>query len=69
MNSVVDKKMIKGDELEILSATSSFNKTLIIDQIIDEEGNEVEEVKRVKQRVYVKTDLPLQKGDILRKKL
>lgn len=62
-------KFKKGDELEILSATSSFNKTLIIDQIIDEEGNEVEEVKRVKQRVYVKTDLPLQKGDILRKKL
>ena len=58
-----------GDELEILSSTSSFNKTLVLTDIKDEKGNNVEEVKRVKERVYIKTDLPLLKGDILRKKL
>ena len=58
-----------GDELEILSPTSSFNKKLILDEITDEKGQSLEEVKRVKQRVYIKTDLVLTKGDILRKKI
>lgn len=62
-------KFLKGDELEVLSSTSSFNKTLVLDEIKDEQGNIVEEVKRVKERVYIKTNLPLLKGDILRKKL
>ena len=38
-------------------------------EIKDEDGNIVDEVKRVKQLVYIKTDLPLLKGDIIRKKL
>lgn len=62
-------KFLKGDELEVLSSSSSFNKILVLDEILDEEGNVIEEVKRVKQRVYIKTDLELSKGDILRKKL
>lgn len=58
-----------GDDLEILSSTSSFNKIITLTEIRDEKGNNVEEVKKVKERVFIKTDLPLLKGDILRKKL
>lgn len=62
-------KFKRGDELEILSSTSSFNKILKIEEIKDENGYEVEEVKKVKQQVYLKTNLPFSKGDILRRKL
>lgn len=58
-----------GDELEILSSSDSFNKLLTLNEILDENNNPVDEVKRIKQRVYIKTDLKLTKGDILRKKL
>ena len=58
-----------GDELEVLSTNESFNKTLIITEIRDLHGENVEEIKRIKQRAYIKTDLVLQKGDILRRKL
>lgn len=58
-----------GDELEILSPSDTFNKTFIVNQIKDEDGDYLDEVKRVKQHVYIKVDLPLQKGDILRKKI
>lgn len=58
-----------GDELEILSTNDSFNKTIKITEIRDLQGESVEEIKRIKQRAYIKTDLILQKGDILRRKL
>lgn len=58
-----------GDELEVLSTNESFNKTLTITEIRDLHGDSVEEIKRIKQRAYIKTDLVLQKGDILRRKL
>lgn len=58
-----------GDELEILSPNETFNKTFIVEEIKDEDGNYLQEVKRVKQHVYIRTDLPLTKGDILRKKI
>lgn len=58
-----------GDELEILSPNETFNKTFIVEEIKDEDGNYLQEVKRVKQHVYIKTNLPLTKGDILRKKI
>lgn len=58
-----------GDELEVLSTNESFNKTLTITEIRDLHGENVEEIKRIKQRAYIKTDLVLQKGDILRRKL
>jgi putative protease len=62
-------KFIKGDELEILSTTDTFNKTIILDEILNENKEPLEEVKIVKERVYIKTDMPLKKGDILRKKI
>lgn len=58
-----------GDTLEVLSSTSSFNKEIILDEIKNEQGELMEEVKVVKQKVYIKTDLKLLKGDILRKKI
>lgn len=61
-------KFVLGDELEVLSPNDTFDKVIKINEIIDEKGNTIEEVKRVKQRVYIKTDLALKKGDILRKK-
>lgn len=61
-------KFVLGDELEVLSPNDTFDKVIKINEIIDEKGNSIEEVKRVKQRVYIKTDLALKKGDILRKK-
>ena len=58
-----------GDELEVLSSTSSFNQKLILTEMLTEKKESIEEVKIVKQKVYIKTDLTLKKGDILRKKL
>ena len=37
--------------------------------MLTEKKESIEEVKIVKQKVYIKTDLTLKKGDILRKKL
>lgn len=61
-------KFVLGDELEVLSPNDTFDKIIKLNEIVDEKGNSIEEVKRVKQRVYIKTDLALKKGDILRKK-
>ncbi len=61
-------KFALGDELEVLSPNDTFDKIIKLNEIIDEKGNSIEEVKKVKQRVYIKTDLALKKGDILRKK-
>ena len=58
-----------NDELEVLSNDDNFNKIIKLDEITDEKGNNLEEVKKVKQRIYIKTDLKLKKYDILRKKI
>lgn len=57
-----------GDELEVLSPNDSFNKKFRIAKITDEIGNNLDEVKKVKQKVYIYTDLELNKNDILRRK-
>ena len=62
-------KFKKGDKLEVLSSTDSFNKILEIGEMKDEYDVMYEEVKRVQQRIYIKTDLKLLAGDILRKEL
>lgn len=58
-----------GDELEVLSPNNSFNKKFTITKITDECGNVLDEVKKVKQKVYLYTDLDLKKNDILRRKI
>ena len=61
-------KFVQGDELEVLSPNETFNKKILLTEIKDENGEPLTEVKKVKQRVYIKTDLDLKKNDILRKR-
>ncbi len=56
-----------GDELEVLSPSENFNKKFIVTEIYNENGDMVEDAKLVQQKLYVKTDLKLNSGDILRK--
>ena len=55
-----------GDTLEILSPNNLFRKTLKIDNMEDEKGNTIQEAKVVQQKIWIKTDLPFEVGDILR---
>lgn len=61
-------KFSKGDKVEILSNGESFNKTFVINKITDENGNELDECRKVKQKLYIETNLPINKFDILRKR-
>lgn len=56
-----------GDKLEVLSPSSAFNKIIEVLDLRDENGDMVTDAKIVQQKLYLKTDLPLSKGDILRK--
>jgi len=60
-------KFILGDELEVLSPNECFNKKIKVSHITDLKGNDLEVVNRVQDKVYIYTDLPLKKNDILRK--
>ena len=55
-----------NDELEILSNSDSFNKKFIVSEILDENKNPIDEVKKIKQRVYLKCPYKVSKFDILR---
>lgn len=57
-----------GDELEVLSPNECFNKKILIEEIIDDDGNLLPDCHKVTQFVYIKTNLPLKKNDILRLK-
>ena len=57
-----------GDTLEVLSPTDSFNKELVVGEMIDAKGNIIDDAKIVQQIVKIKTDLELKAGDILRRK-
>lgn len=58
-----------GDNLEILSPFDSFDEIINVSEILDEYGNSLDEVKKVKQRVKIKTDKKLYKNDIFRRKI
>lgn len=58
-----------GDELEILSPNDTFNKTIIVEELLNTEGVKVEDANKVQQPLYLKTNLPLKENDILRKKI
>lgn len=60
-------KFSVGDTLEILSPSDEFNKTLKIEKMTDENGNEILEAKNVQQKIWIWTDRNIQAGDILRK--
>ena len=59
-----------GDELEVLSPNDTFNKKLIVKQIVTEDGENIEDARKVQQKLYINSNnLALKAGDILRKKL
>ncbi len=58
-----------GDELEVLSPNECFNKTIKLTKMTDEIGNDLQDAKNVQQKIFIYTNLPLEKGDILRKKI
>ncbi len=62
-------RFVKGETLEILSVDKNLlNKPFFVDEMTDEKGESIEDVKGVQQRVFIKTTLPLQVGDILRRR-
>ena len=55
-----------GDVLEVLSPDENFNKTFKIEEILDLNKNKITEVKKIKEKVYIKSNLKLHQNDILR---
>ena len=55
-----------GDELEVLSPTSNFNKKFVVEKMENEQGEEVLDAKLVQQKLYLYTSLVLSAGDMLR---
>ena len=56
-----------GEVLEILSPSDNFNKKFEVKKLTDEKGAIVEDAKVVQQKLYLYTDIRLEKGDILRR--
>ena len=56
-----------GDTLEVLSPTKNFNKKFVVTEIYNENGDLIEDAKLVQQKLYIKTDIELCEGDILRR--
>ena len=57
-----------GDSLEILSNGENFNKSFKVNEIINLNNEKIDEVKKIKERVYLKCPYKLNKYDILRMK-
>ena len=62
-------RFMVGDELEILSPNESFLKTIKIEKIINEKGEEIADCKRVQDVVSINCPYELKKGDILRRSI
>ena len=61
-------KFSVGDVLEVLSPDKNiFNKKITINEIISSDGEKVESAKKVQEIVTINCNLPLKKGDILRR--
>ena len=58
-----------GDELEVLSPDNNFNKIIKVTNIKTTDNEEIDDAKNVQQILFLKTDLELHPGDILRKKI
>jgi putative protease len=56
-----------GDELEVLSPSENFNKKFTVTKMYNQNQELVDDAKLVQQKLYVKTDIKLAQGDILRK--
>ena len=57
-----------GEELEVLSPSDNFNKIIKVASLTNQKGEEVVDAKNVQEKLYIKTNLKLLPGDILRKK-
>lgn len=57
-----------GDELEVLSPMTTFNKKFVVTKIEDCQGEEIDCARRVQELLTINCPLPLTVGDILRKK-
>ena len=62
-------RFVKGDKLEILSPSKYFNQFIEIGEMLDLEGNVIEDAKGVQQTLKIKTDMKLKAGDIFRKEI
>ena len=58
-----------GETLEVLSPNKTFNKTIAVESLKDENGADVMDALQVQQKLHLKTNLKLMPGDILRKKI
>ena len=58
-----------GDELEVLSPSTSFNKKIKVNVMLDEKGEQVLDALKVQQKIKLKTGVTLHAGDILRRKI
>ncbi len=56
-----------GDTLEVLSPNENFGKTIKVEQLLNEKEEVVEDALRVQETLKLKTELNLNKNDILRK--
>lgn len=59
----------KGDLLNILGAGRSFNKTFVVQSIKDQDGNEIDDVYIVQQKVSINCPERVFAGDILRREI
>lgn len=57
----------KGDKLELLTPNDNFNSVILPVRITDEEGNDIEDVKIVQQKLRIYSDIKVSAGDILRR--
>jgi len=58
-----------GEELEVLSTGDAFNEVIQVEEMLDEKDEVVLDANKVQQILKLKTNLNLQKGDILRKRI
>lgn len=58
-----------GDILEVLSPNETFNKEILVEEMLDENDEIVTDASKVQQILKLKTSLNLKVGDILRKKI
>lgn len=59
-------RFVKGDILEVLSPTESFNKTITVGKMLNEKGEEIDDAKRVQEKIKLFTTVKLNAGDMLR---
>lgn len=63
-------RFAEGDCLEILSCNEEYlNQTILVQGMENIDGEVVTDAKLVQQKLFIKTEFPLEKHDILRKKV